>query len=102
MTTWMRDAACRDMDTNLFFPMRKSRSDYDESIARQTEYAKSVCAACPVIEQCRDYILSEDLRYENDFGIWGGMTPEERHKEHFERRMARQRELRRRRRFDTL
>lgn len=82
------------MDTNLFFPVRGSSDDCDETVNRQIEYAKTICNSCPVIKECRDYILEEGLRYENDFGIWGGMTPQERHQELFEIRNMRQRERR--------
>ena len=34
-------------------------------------------AACPVIEQCRSYALAAQEPY----GIWGGMTEEERREE---------------------
>ena len=36
--------------------------------------AKAICATCPVLEQCREYALSAHEPY----GIWGGMTEEER------------------------
>ena len=99
MTDWMRDAACRDMDTEVFFPVRGSRDAADESVTRQVEYAKTICRGCPVLDACRAYILSVDLRYENDFGIWGGLTPEERHRQRFIERNERQRERRRRKRL---
>lgn len=104
MTTpnWMRNAACRDMDTEMFFPVRGLHNENAETVARQTSYAKAVCALCPVLNDCREYILGESLRYENDFGIWAGMTPEERHREHFQRRIERQRERRQKRRLDNL
>ena len=39
----------------------------------QAAPAKLLCAACPVRQRCLDYALE----YE-EFGIWGGATPEER------------------------
>lgn len=39
----------------------------------QTAPAKLLCAGCPVRKRCLDYALV----YE-EFGIWGGATPEER------------------------
>jgi WhiB family redox-sensing transcriptional regulator len=98
-TEWMRKAACRDMDTDLFFPVRGSHNENAETVARQTLHAKAVCALCPVLDECRDYILGTELRYENDYGIWGGMTPEERHRERFLERNRRQRQRRQKKRL---
>lgn len=64
---WMTDAACRDVDKELFF----SRRD-DEAVAK----AKAVCATCPVIADCLEYALTFD-KY-GDCGIWGGTTRRER------------------------
>lgn len=40
---------------------------------RRAAPTKLLCAACPVRQRCLDYALE----YE-EFGIWGGATPEER------------------------
>ena len=61
---WKERAACRDLDTSLFFP--ESESDADE--------AKKVCATCPVREACLEFAL---VTRQND-GIWGGLTETER------------------------
>ena len=55
---WIKDAACRGMDTNVFFP-----SKHESQITRK---AKSICSKCPVIEECKEY--GKDELY----GIWGG------------------------------
>jgi WhiB family redox-sensing transcriptional regulator len=55
---WMREANCKGLDTELFFPERgKGR---DPMIVK-------VCDACPVKQECRDYAD----KYIMD-GIWGG------------------------------
>ena len=36
--------------------------------------AKSICQACPVLEQCRTHAL----RVDEPYGIWGGMSESER------------------------
>ncbi len=36
--------------------------------------AKSFCRGCPVLEQCLRYAMQADER----FGVWGGLTPDER------------------------
>lgn len=66
---WRHDAACRDEDPELFFPL----SEFGPG-ARQAAEAKAVCARCPVRAQCLDYALHTGL----DFGIFGGATEAER------------------------
>lgn len=59
----MRDAACRDVDPDMFFP--HAGQSHDE--------AKAICAACPVLDVCRDHAI----RHER-WGIWGGTSERER------------------------
>lgn len=66
ITSWRREAACRGMDANMFFPDT-------EDDARVTE-AKAVCATCPVRAACLDFALES----RQDDGIWGGLTETER------------------------
>lgn len=61
---WRLEAACRDLDTAIFFP------DTDDGIAR----AKAVCASCPVREACREFALVT----RQDDGVWGGLDENER------------------------
>ena len=35
--------------------------------------AKALCADCPVLDLCRDYALNTG----QEFGIWGGLGPDE-------------------------
>ena len=58
--SWIKDAACRGMDPNIFFPERGASTDI--SLAKET------CAECPVKEQCREYGEMER------FGFWGGVS----------------------------
>ena len=44
-----------------------------ERLARERR-AKSICAACPVRQRCLEYAIAADERY----GIWGGLTKDER------------------------
>lgn len=64
---WMRHAACRGLDTNIFFPDRGD--DYRP--------AKRICNECPVREQCLEY----SFEIPQVIGIWGGITGKERRKE---------------------
>jgi WhiB family redox-sensing transcriptional regulator len=61
---WRADAACRDLDTAVFFP------DTEEEVAA----AKAVCASCPVREAC----LAFALVTRQDDGVWGGLDENER------------------------
>jgi WhiB family redox-sensing transcriptional regulator len=61
---WRARAACRNLDTALFFP------ETDE----EAEPAKAVCATCPVAEACLDFALKN----RQEEGVWGGMTQTER------------------------
>jgi len=62
---WRERAACKGMDTSLFFP---SRGDN-----RAVKKAKQVCATCPVFDDCREYSLALSREFET-MGIWAGMS----------------------------
>ena len=68
---WQHDAACKDMGTQRFFHPSGERG---ASRRRRAALAKEICAHCPVLEECRDYAL----RAREPYGVWGGMTEEER------------------------
>jgi WhiB family redox-sensing transcriptional regulator len=62
--SWRDHAACKGLDTNLFFPERGDMLG--------TRIAIRVCETCPVQTECRDYSLQFS---ENTIsGIWGGMS----------------------------
>ena len=68
---WQYDAACKGMATDIFFYTDRERGPRR---ARRERIAKSICATCPVINQCRE----QALRLAEPYGIWGGLTEEER------------------------
>ncbi|MEU6034012.1 WhiB family transcriptional regulator [Actinomadura sp. NPDC047616] len=76
---WEDFAACKGMDTDIFFP-----EDSGWTGAEQADRAKAVCHACPVEADCLDFALL-DWRLD---GIWGGMTAEERRAERRRRQRA--------------
>lgn len=49
----------------------------DAKQKEQARRAKRICRDCPVVSECLEYALSNNLN-ETDDGIWGGMTPGER------------------------
>ena len=70
---WINHATCRTEghDPELFFPVGSSGP-----ALLQIEQAKTVCARCPVASDCLKYALNEGI----EFGVWGGMSEEEREK----------------------
>ena len=57
---WQYEAACRDLDTELFFHPEGERGS---TRRRRAANAKAICATCPVIEQCRSYALAAQEPY---------------------------------------
>lgn len=66
---WRDNSACRDTDPDLFFPVGTTGPAIE-----QIETAKAVCRACDVQKSCLDYALTTN----QDSGIWGGTSEEER------------------------
>jgi WhiB family redox-sensing transcriptional regulator len=68
---WQYQAACKGMATDIFFYSDRERGPRR---ARRERIAKAICATCPVIKECRE----QALRLAEPYGIWGGLTEEER------------------------
>ena len=66
---WRMRASCRSVDPDLFFPVGTTGLAVE-----QIDAAKAVCAACPVTSACLEYALSTN----QDSGVWGGTSEEER------------------------
>ena len=66
---WMLEGGCVYADTDLFFPVGSSME-----AMKQANEAKAICMECPVVNECLDYAI----RTNQDSGIWGGTTEEER------------------------
>jgi WhiB family redox-sensing transcriptional regulator len=72
MTTdmsWHDDAACLDVDPDLFFPVGPAGPGLD-----QIGQAKRICRSCPVRQRCLAWALGLGAVS----GIWGGTTEDER------------------------
>ena len=76
---WREAAACKSVDTNLFFP-----TGLTGSAIAQTNVAKSLCHDCTVRPHCLEFAL----RTNQDHGVWGGATEEERRVMRRQRRAA--------------
>lgn len=66
---WQMEAACRFFPSDLFFSVGTS-----DSARADQERAKAVCRTCPVREECLDYALASN----QEFGVWGGLSEDER------------------------
>jgi len=68
---WRLDASCRDTDPDLFFPVGTTGPALE-----QIEQAKRVCRECLVHQECLEFALATN----QDSGVWGGTSEEERRK----------------------
>jgi WhiB family redox-sensing transcriptional regulator len=68
---WRKHAACRDTNPDLFFPVGTT----GQALV-QIDQAKAVCHECPVQSDCLEFALTTN----QDSGVWGGTSEEERRK----------------------
>lgn len=82
---WRTASACREVDPELFFPTPGD--------ARGVNYAKEICASCPVRRTCLAAALAEEggRAKNNRFGVRGGLTHGQRYALYHRRRMAERR-----------
>ncbi len=71
---WQEQALCAQVGGEAFFPEQGNPAGP----------AKRICARCPVQVECLEYALDNNEPY----GVWGGMTPEERKRAAAQRRKA--------------
>ena len=64
---WRDRAVCRTiMDLDVFFPPQGGNAAVNA--------AKEICKTCPVIVECREYAMRNDIKH----GVWGGLSELER------------------------
>jgi WhiB family redox-sensing transcriptional regulator len=68
---WRQYSACRDTDPDLFFPVGTTGPAIE-----QIDAAKAVCMECESRQPCLEFALTTN----QDSGIWGGTSEEERRK----------------------
>ncbi len=68
---WQGLGACRSLPTTVFF-----HPDFERGPQRRHRdtAAKAVCHRCPVMAECRRYAL----QVEEPYGVWGGLSAEQR------------------------
>ncbi len=71
---WQLEGACRTASPDIFFHPEGERGPRRRARAAA---AKAVCAACPVVAECRKHALT----VREPYGIWGGLTELEREDE---------------------
>ncbi|MGN7781284.1 WhiB family transcriptional regulator [Mycolicibacterium sp. 22603] len=70
---WQRYGLCRNVGSIMFFGAEVE----DPPVrARRIAKAKRLCGRCPVATECLNHALTHAERY----GIWGGLTTQERRK----------------------
>nr|WP_211244438.1 WhiB family transcriptional regulator [Actinospica robiniae] len=77
---WQLRGLCRGKDSSLFFHPEGERG---AARAAREQSAKEICLNCPVQKQCCEHAL----RVREPYGVWGGMTEEER-ESHYQRQKA--------------
>jgi WhiB family redox-sensing transcriptional regulator len=68
---WQMNGACRGQDPSVFFHPDGERGPARE--AREAA-AKAICCDCPVRVQC----ASHSLAVREPYGVWGGLSEDER------------------------
>lgn len=71
--SWMKQAACRGLDTSMFYFERGHSTDTSPIIA--------ICKSCPVQTECLEYAIENCER----FGIWGGLSVRQRRQIRYQR-----------------
>ncbi len=70
--SWRIKAACKDLvDTNIFFPVGVTGT-----AVVQIRQAKGVCNSCEAKSKCLEFALVTN----QECGVWGGTTEDERRK----------------------
>ncbi|NOX30432.1 MAG: WhiB family transcriptional regulator [Actinobacteria bacterium] len=77
--TWRDEAECRSTDPGLFFPVGNTGMALE-----QIDDAKEVCYGCNARELCLEFALVTN----QDAGVWGGASEEERREIRRARRRA--------------
>jgi WhiB family redox-sensing transcriptional regulator len=64
------DIGCRDTDPDVFYPAELKGRERNNAVNK----AKAICVGCVALDKCRTYALEN----EEEFGVWGGLSEEDR------------------------
>ena len=78
---WQFQGLCRGEDPEAFFFPDGERG---QARAKREARAKAICAACPVLQQCATHALT----VREPYGIWGGMSEDDRERVYARTRTA--------------
>lgn len=67
---WRQHASCAGSDTTKFFPSKGKEANTQLVISN----ARIICGGCKVRKECLEFAVRNSIFY----GIWGGLTREER------------------------
>jgi WhiB family redox-sensing transcriptional regulator len=80
-TSWMERAECKKYPgQSLWFPKKQP--------GFMSQEARDICAACPVIDKCREYVMDIERRGWRH-GNWAGMSERERQRFAVQQRQSR-------------
>lgn len=68
---WQYQGLCRTTNPEIFFHPEGERGP---ARRRRDARAKALCQQCPVVRQCAEHALS----VREPYGVWGGMTEDDR------------------------
>lgn len=68
---WMTEADCIGLTKLFYAPVAETRNE----LSKREKAAKSICSMCNVRVECLNYALDNDEKY----GLWGGLSEDERH-----------------------
>lgn len=71
MPTFTNQASCADeaCEPDWWHPIERGGNGNPWTRTPTVIKAKSICASCPALQECREY----SLKYFHLYGIWGGM-----------------------------
>ena len=74
-TSWQRQGACRGYSyvADIWYPETLDERER-RHVAVAARHAKLICSTCDVSDQCLEYAIA----HHESYGIWGGLTPDER------------------------
>lgn len=64
---WKDEGLCKGKSETFYY-------ERDGKTVNKIKEAKAICAECPVLKECREFIKKDGDHY----GIWAGLTPKER------------------------
>lgn len=84
----LENARCVEGNAEDWFAPLGSSEPGNEGISLTAKRAQRVCETCPVRRQCLEVAMKNETTQRYRWGIWGGLTPNQRHELAKKRRAA--------------